>query len=297
MFAPAERWGSIHRELVGDVPQPARVAEETPEVIDEYVARIRCCLNALATSLQSQHPDAVIIVGDDQHEVFSEALVPALAVFVGASVVGTTALRMLGERLDEGKFDIRCHADLALRLAHGLTDRGFDIAILRELHPMGRPEGGIGHAFSWPVRSLGIDESAIPIVPIFLSTNEFPRLSAQRCLELGRAIAAVAAVQPERIAILASGGLSHDPHGPRAGWINERLDRWVLDRIAAGDPSSLAHLFTFDSDGLDGGTGEIRAWITVAGAMDGVRATVLDYIPAAQAVTGLAFAHWSTTGE
>jgi hypothetical protein len=31
----------------------------------------------------------------------------------------------------------------------------------------------------------------------------------------------------------------------------------------------------------------------VAGALDGVRATVIDYIPARHAVTGLGFAYWT----
>jgi len=57
----------------------------------------------------------------------------------------------------------------------------------------------------------------------------------------------------------------------------------------------LQELFTFDSDTLRSGTGEIRSWITVAGAFDGVRATVIDYIPARHAVTGLGFAYWTPT--
>ena len=46
------------------------------------------------------------------------------------------------------------------------------------------------------------------------------------------------------------------------------------------------------ADLLRGGTGEIRSWLAVAGAFGGVPATVLDYIPAYRACTGLAFAYW-----
>ena len=53
---------------------------------------------------------------------------------------------------------------------------------------------------------------------------------------------------------------------------------------------AIQHLFTFDSDTLRGGTGEIRAWITVAGAMQR-RATVVDYIRAHHSKVGLAFAY------
>ena len=42
------------------------------------------------------------------------------------------------------------------------------------------------------------------------------------------------------------------------------------------------------------GTGEVRAWITVAGAMEevGTRAKVLDYIPARKSTAGIAYAYW-----
>ena len=47
---------------------------------------------------------------------------------------------------------------------------------------------------------------------------------------------------------------------------------------------------------LHGGTGEDRAWITVAGAMEemGTHADVVDYFPAHQGVTGYAWAYWPT---
>jgi hypothetical protein len=41
----------------------------------------------------------------------------------------------------------------------------------------------------------------------------------------GEAIAAVLRDRPERIAIYASGGLSHFPGMHNAGWINQPLDR------------------------------------------------------------------------
>ena len=41
------------------------------------------------------------------------------------------------------------------------------------------------------------------------------------------------------------------------------------------------------------GTGELRSWITVAGAFEGRRGEVLDYMPAIHAVTGLGFAAWA----
>ena len=62
--------------------------------------------------------------------------------------------------------------------------------------------------------------------------------------------------RPERIAIYGSGGMSHDPDGPRAGWIDQPLDNWVFERIERNRSEELTRLFSFDSDTLRGGTGD-----------------------------------------
>ena len=90
----------------------------------------------------------------------------------------------------------------------------------------------------------------IPIVPFHVNSYFPPMPSARRCYELGRVIAEALKDRPEKVAIMASGGLSHDPRGPRAGWIDAPLDRWVLEQLRSGDGEALCHLFEFDSDTL-----------------------------------------------
>jgi protocatechuate 4,5-dioxygenase beta chain len=79
-----------------------------------------------------------------------------------------------------------------------------------------------------------------------------------------------------------------------AGWIDQPLDRWILERLARNEPARLEHLFTFDSDNLRSGTGEVRAWISVAAAMKRP-ATIVDYVPAHCTQTGCGFVYWGTT--
>jgi nitrite reductase/ring-hydroxylating ferredoxin subunit len=67
----------------------------------------------------------------------------------------------------------------------------------------------------------------------------------------------------------------------------------VLGRLARGDGEQLTKLFTFESDTLHSGTGEIRCWIVAAGAMGATPATIVDYLPAYHSVTGLGFAYWA----
>ena len=66
-----------------------------------------------------------------------------------------------------------------------------------------------------------------PIIAFHVNCYFPPMPTARTCYELGRSIEHALKGRPERVAIMASGGLSHDPRGPRAGWIDTALDRWV----------------------------------------------------------------------
>lgn len=287
---PVEQWPAIHTMMVGDVPQPVAVAQETPETNALAKQRIDAAFTALRDALLAAEPDAILIVGDDQAEVFGPPVNPTFAVFCGDEVSGSTMPRFRDQGLDQ-HVKLPSHSDIGHDLVAGLIQRGFDPAVMTELQPLSRPNG-IGHAFTRPAHSLGLAETGIPVVPIFLNAYFPPMPSAQRCYDLGAAIREIADSRPERIAILGSGGLSHDPLGPRAGWIDEPLDRWVLDHIAAGRGEDLTSLFAGDSDTLRGGTGEIRSWIVVAGALPAIRAQVVDYIPLYHGITGLGFSYW-----
>jgi protocatechuate 4,5-dioxygenase beta chain len=292
MFTPAEEWPRVHKALVRDVPQPPQLAQETPEVIASYCDRIGRGFQALRQQLEAAKPDALVIVGDDQREVFSDACVPAIALFLGESAEGTTSISWIGQKPEDNRVTLTCQSELSRALLRSLVRGGWDPAYIEKLTPLAKPAHGLGHAFSRLGRALGVAESGLPVILVFLNAYHPPLPTARRCYELGQAMRAFFDGRPERVAILGSGGMSHDPLGPRAGWVDETLDHWVLERIASGEGEELTNLFGFESEMFHGGTGEIRSWITVAGALAGSRATVVDYIPARHAVTGLGFAYW-----
>lgn len=296
MFVAAKHWPMVHQGLAGAVPQPPELALETPEVIENYVGRVAEGFATLRAQLEAAKPDAVFIIGDDQNELFSNALFPSFAIFVGEAAEGTYSISWIGEKPKDNWIKLPCHAAIAKIALNGLVERGFDFGFAEKLVPLARPELGIGHAFTRIGRVMGLVDSGIPAIPIFTNAYHPPLPSAARCYAMGQALREIFANRPERVAVYGSGGLSHDPRGPRAGWIDEALDRWVLERIAQGDGAKLRNLFTTDSASLRGGTGEIRNWVTVAGAYDGRKGTVVDYIPARHAVTGLGFAYWHEPG-
>jgi 3-O-methylgallate 3,4-dioxygenase len=125
--------------------------------------------------------------------------------------------------------------------------------------------------------------------PVFLNTYYPPNVpSAGRCHDLGRALRRAVESWPadDRVAVIASGGLSHFV-------VDEELDHQVLDGITARDAGILGSL---SRDRLRSGTSEILNWIAAAGALENAAATVLDYVPGyrtpAGTGAGMAFAQW-----
>ena len=291
MFEPQEMWPRIYsrRPDYTNTSQPHTAKLETPDVIQGYIDRIQAAFGVLRAQIEAYQPDALIVVGDDQGDMFDASLNPTFCLYTGETLWGLdgTGYRPLADRK---RIDFPCHAELAQVLLKGLIKRGFDIAASAEFTPRGHPDHGVSHMVAHPVPTL-VPQLDIPIIPLFMNEYFPPLPTAQRCYDLGLALAQVLAERRERVAIYASGGLSHDPGGPRAGWVDEPLDRWFLERLERNEGDALKHLFMFDSDTLRGGTGEIRAWITVAGAMQRP-ATIIEYIRAHHAKTGLGFAYW-----
>jgi 2,3-dihydroxyphenylpropionate 1,2-dioxygenase len=128
----------------------------------------------------------------------------------------------------------------------------------------------------------------LPVVPIIQNCLAPPRPTLERCYRLGETLRRAIDARPERIGVLAAGGLSHWPAAPRSGEINEAWDRGFLDAFARGDRASMTG---YSEAGIarDGGPGghEIRAWVTLAGATEGWAREVLCFTPIpAYAVSG-----------
>jgi len=292
MFIPVEQWETRYKHAVADVPQPLAASRETLEVKQDYARRIKIGFTALREQLERYRPDALVMVSDDHGEMYDEkACMPAIGIFTGDSAGGNYRLNFTDPGAAPESITLRTHTELANFLAHGLVQRDFDIAVSSVFKPMGIA-GGLGHGFTRTAPKV-MPNLDIPVIMILLNCYYEPLPSARRCLALGRAIADVFAERPERIAIFGTGGLSHDPRGPRAGWIDEPLDRAVLAALAAGKPEKLESLYQLNSDTYHGGTGEIRAWLVAAAAMGSVQAKVIDYMPIYHAITGVAFASWT----
>ena len=292
LFCPAEVWPTVYDAIPDYMKgaQPHTAKLETPEVIQSQIARTDKAFDVLRGEIARFKPDAIVFIGDDQGDMFNVSNMPQFAIFTGDEVWGSTTPSYMNEPPEQSRIHIPVASDLGKHMLKGLVKHGFDPANLEKMQPLGRPDIGMSHMVVYPHPRL-IPDNDIPIVPIFINEYFPPMPTARRCWDLGLALREILDDWPGRIAIYASGGLSHDPGGPRAGWVDEPLDRWVLERIEHDRAEELCGLFTFDSDTLRGGTGEIRAWITVAAA-SGRSARIVEYVASHHAKAGLGFAYW-----
>ena len=297
VYCELDEWEPIYKMFIGDVPQPREAALETRPVLKDYMRRINASLTTIQLKLAKYDPELLIIVGGDQSEMFDDSNVPNIMIYTGETAWGHTNEGLLPEKppSDEDIVRLKIDVETSRELLHRLViEEDFDVAFSTEQRGMGyRGDFGLPHAFMLPIPDLKLAKN-LPVVLIYENTYDAPSLPASRCYQLGQALSRLLRDDPRRTVIFGSGGLSHDPDGARAGWVDEELDRWFLKQIATGNGKATEALYKFDSATMRGGTGEIRAWITVAGAMEevGQRAEVLDYIPANHALTGLGFAYW-----
>jgi Catalytic LigB subunit of aromatic ring-opening dioxygenase len=97
----------------------------------------------------------------------------------------------------------------------------------------------------------------------------------------------------ERIAVVGTGGLSHEPGGPRYFWVDEEFDRWFLDLLKSGDHARLLRECTLErmEAAGSGGTAELLSWILTLAFTHGP-ADVLAYMPAIAWRSGTGMVVW-----
>ncbi|MCZ8018662.1 hypothetical protein [Novosphingobium sp.] len=238
-------------------------ADATPENYARLAGICQAHLDTLAGALAKANVDVVVIVGDDQAELYRPGNMPAIAVYYGDTIL----THPMGEDLPDWMNQVARgyamdkvhafpgHAGLAMDIIHGLIDREVDLAIADE-NPEGR---GFGHAFGFPAERL-FGGKDIPMIPVMLNTYFPPNvLSPSRCFSVGAKLREAIEASPLdlRVAVLASGGLSHFV-------VEEELDRTVMG--ALGDPTGEA-LSAIPREAMLEGTSEILNWILTAGSV------------------------------
>ena len=205
-----------------------------------------------------QRPDVVLFVYNDHVTSFFFDHYSAFALGVGER----------WEVADEGGGArdlpaIGGHPALAAHIGQSLMAEEFDMAFFQDK--------GLDHGCFSPLSVMCPHEPAWPVrlVPLQMGVLQFPIPSARRCYKLGQALRRAIESYPEdlRVAIVATGGLSHQVHGERAGFNNPDWDARFLD-LFERDPEQLADMTHAEYATLGGLEGaEVIMWLVMRGAL------------------------------
>ena len=235
--------------------------------------------------LESARPDVVVMFSNDHLLNWPINNVPEYTVGIAEEHVGPAD--WFDEWLGMEKYRVPGHASLARFIVNEAGRRRLSLAWLREME--------FDDGISVPTHYLNPD-ARFRLVPVTMNCTMPPIPTPARAYEVGSTLREVlrAYPGPERIAVVATGGLSHEPGGPRYFWVDEEFDRWFLDLLERGDHEALLRECTLErmEEAGSGGTAELLAWIAVLPFTTGP-ADVLAYMPAIAWRSGTGMVVWN----
>ena len=160
-------------------------------------ARFWSAVDKAAEFVAKAEPDLVVMFHPDHVNGFFYKLLPSFCVGIEGTSVGDFGTAA-------GKLEIPENRAWSCA-EHALTE-GVDVAISYRMD--------VDHGGAQPIELLSAKLPLTRMIPIFVNCALAPRPRMERVRALGRAVGRWAMACPERVLILGSGGLSHDPPIP-----------------------------------------------------------------------------------
>ena len=256
--------------------------ERAPE--DQQV-EARRALDEMRERLRAARPDVILLVSNDHLLNWPINNTPEYTVGIGAEHVGPAD--WYDEWLALAKYRIPGHPALARYLVNEGARRRLALSYLREMQ--------FDDGVSVPMHYLN-PAGDIPLVPVTMNCTVPPIPTPARAYEVGTTLRDMLrdySSGDERVAVVATGGLSHEPGGPRYFWVDEAFDRWFLGLLERGDHAALLRECTLErmEAAGSGGTAELLAWILALAFTSGP-AEVLAYMPAVAWRSGTGMVVW-----
>lgn len=238
-----------------------------PERADPQAQQgLQVAYDGLKARLAEARPDAIFVIAAEHFANFFMNNMPGLAVgmadYYDGPIEDDAWLRIPKTRVPGD-------AKLSRRLIDVIIE-DCDIAYAEEWK--------LDHGIMVPLHHL-TPNFDIPIIPANINCQAPPMPPLKRALAFGKAVRKAVDSVPERIAVIATGGISHWPCTPDSGKINAEWDLDFLARWAANDEAAMC-AYTDQEIYRDGGQGgfEIRTFVALAGCAGG-RGEVLHYNP------------------
>ena len=240
----------------------------------------------LRRRLEATRPDVIVGVANDHLLNFHPGHVPDWCVGTAAQWQGPAA--WFRDWINVPDYQVAGEPDLARHIVRASGRKGFNLDYRDDLL--------FDDNWSVPLHYLSPAHD-IPLVPIHMNCVLPPMPPVQRCFEFGQVLAEVVQAWPQhlRVAIMATGGLSHDPGGPKYFGVDEAFDRWFLGLLGEGDPQQVLRECTLDKmmAAGDGGTTELLAWIVALGAVGRRKADTAFYVPSVPLRCGMGGVTWN----
>jgi len=252
---------------------------------DEFQKQALGAFEEMRRRLAEARPDVIVAFSNDHLLNWPINNTPEYTVGIGDEHVGPAD--WYDEWLGLGKYRIPGHPAIARYLVNEGARRRLALAYLRRMQ--------FDDGISVPMHYLN-PEGRIPLVPVTMNCTVPPIPTPERAYQVGCTLrdALRAYPGPERIALVATGGLSHEPGGPRYFWVDEEFDLAFLDLLKEGDHAALLRECTLErmEAAGSGGTAELLAWILVLAFTAGP-AEVLAYMPAIAWRSGTGMVVWN----
>ncbi|HYR16629.1 MAG TPA: 3-carboxyethylcatechol 2,3-dioxygenase [Mycobacterium sp.] len=188
-----------------NLPGPSR---DLLDDIESALAKARAFVSAY-------DPELVVIFSPDHYNGFFYKLMPPFC-------IGTAAVGVGDYGTQAGPLNVP--ADVATDCASAVLESGIDVAISASME--------VDHGTVQPLQKLFDDAAARPVIPIFINSVATPLGPLRRVRALGAAVGTHLASLGQRVLIIGSGGLSHDPPVPTLATAPPA----ALGRIVHGNP-------------------------------------------------------------
>ena len=237
----------------------------------EQSERFLGCYRKLGEMLATSRPDVLVAITVEHWANFFLNHMPAFCIGRADYYDGPVE-----EWLKIPKARVPGDSQLSAELLAACLDGGFDPTFSDELL--------FDHATMLPLHFLN-PKMAVPVIPVIINTLTMPMPTPMRCFAFGRFLGRKLTGSEKRVAVVATGGLSHWPGEAKHGKINIPFDRKFLDTLISGDHATLS-AYSHEEINIEAGSGghEIRTWI----ALPEWRAELLAYEPIVPWATGCA---------
>ncbi|HFP7023012.1 TPA: 3-carboxyethylcatechol 2,3-dioxygenase [Acinetobacter baumannii] len=182
---------------------------------------VRDTFKKLAEKVKEYNPTLIIAYGPDHFNGFFYDLMPSFCVGVRAAAAGDW---------NYGPGELNVPEDTAKQLIRSVLDDGIDIAYSYRMQA--------DHGLTQPLHFLCEGKlDRYPTIPIFINAAAVPLPTVVRTIKLGQAVGQFLKtlnLKNERVLILGTGGLSHDPPTPQIGFVSPEVEEFL---IAGRNPS------------------------------------------------------------